>query len=92
MQDLESWSALIRKNPQNFLIGSDAVGRFGACPEQIRIYDALFDALGDKSLVEARGRVGGNADHWATGGLNPVSKTGGGVGPTPSLPWGCPPP
>ena len=53
LQDLEAWTALIRKYPRNFLIGSDAVGRFSDYPDQIRIYDALFDALGDKELVEA---------------------------------------
>ena len=33
--------------------GSDAVGRFGDYPDQIRIYDALFDAIGDREVVEA---------------------------------------
>ena len=27
------------------------MGRFGDYPDQIRIYDALFDALGDPGLV-----------------------------------------
>ena len=43
--------ALITKYPDNFMIGSDAVGRFGDYPDQIRVYDALFKALGDPGLV-----------------------------------------
>jgi hypothetical protein len=50
-KDLDGWAALIRKYPENFLIGSDAVGRFGDYPEQIRIYDALFEAIGDPAMV-----------------------------------------
>ena len=52
LQDLDGWSALIRRYPNNFVIGSDAVGRFGDYPDQIRIYDVLFDALGDLDLIE----------------------------------------
>jgi len=52
LQDLDGWSALIRRYPDNFVIGSDAVGRFGDYPDQIRIYDVLFDALGDLDLIE----------------------------------------
>ena len=52
MKDLGGWAALIRRYPDNFLLGSDAVGRFGDYPEQIRIYGPLFDALGDPDLVE----------------------------------------
>ncbi len=44
---------MIRKFPGNFLLGSDTVGRFGDYPDQIRIYDALFDAIGDREVVEA---------------------------------------
>ncbi|MCH7869612.1 MAG: hypothetical protein IH881_18105 [Myxococcales bacterium] len=53
LKDLPSWASLIRKYPKNFVLGSDAVGRFGDYPEQIRIYDALFDALDDPKLVKA---------------------------------------
>ncbi len=52
LKDLDGWSGLIRKYPENFVLGSDAVGRFGDYPDQIRIYDPLFDALGDPDLVE----------------------------------------
>ena len=52
LQDLDGWSALILRYPDNFVIGSDAVGRFGDYPDQIRIYDKLFDALGDRVLIE----------------------------------------
>ena len=37
-------------------MGSDAVGRFGDYPEQIRIYGQLFDALVDKTVVEKLAR------------------------------------
>ena len=52
LKDLDSWSALIKKYPRNFVLGSDAVGRFGDYPDQIRIYDPLFDALADSNLIE----------------------------------------
>ena len=52
LKDLDGWSALIRLYPDNFVLGSDTVGRFGHYPDQIRIYDLLFDALGDRELVE----------------------------------------
>jgi hypothetical protein len=51
LKDLDSWAALIHKYPDNFVLGSDAVGRFGDYPGQIRIYDPLFDALGDADLI-----------------------------------------
>jgi predicted TIM-barrel fold metal-dependent hydrolase len=53
LQDLDAWAALIRKYPRSFMIGSDAVGRFGDYTDLIRIYDPLFEALEDKGLVEA---------------------------------------
>lgn len=53
LPNLEVWAALIRKYPESFVIGSDAVGRFGDYPDQIRIYDALFEALGNETLVRA---------------------------------------
>ena len=52
LEDLAAWSTLIRRYPENFVIGSDAVGRFGDYTDQIRIYGALFDALGDVDLIE----------------------------------------
>ncbi len=52
LKDLNGWSALIRRYPDNFVLGSDAVGRFGDYPDQIRIYEPLFDALGDPNLIE----------------------------------------
>ncbi len=52
LKDLDGWVALIRKYPENFVLGSDAVGRFGDYPDQIRIYDPLFDALGDPELIK----------------------------------------
>ena len=52
LKNLDGWAALIRKYPDNFVIGSDAVGRFSDYSEQIRIYDLLFDAINDSELVE----------------------------------------
>ncbi|TDJ48384.1 MAG: hypothetical protein E2O48_02355 [Gemmatimonadetes bacterium] len=52
LKDLDGWAGLIRTYPENFVLGSDAVGRFGDYPDQIRIYDPLFDALGDLNLIE----------------------------------------
>ena len=52
LKDVDSWTALINKYPSNFVLGSDAVGRFGDYPDQIRIYEPLFDALGDLDLIE----------------------------------------
>ena len=52
LKNLDGWADLIRKYPDNFVLGSDAVGRFGDYPDQIRIYDPLFDALGDPDLIE----------------------------------------
>ncbi len=52
VKNLDDWTALIRRYPDNFVIGSDAVGRLGDYPDQIRIYDLLFDALGDPELIE----------------------------------------
>lgn len=52
LQDVDSWTALINKYPSNFVLGSDAVGRFGDYADQIRIYEPLFDALGNLDLIE----------------------------------------
>ena len=52
LKDLARWAGLIRKYPDNFLLGSDAVGRFGDYTEQIRIYDLLFEALATPELIE----------------------------------------
>jgi hypothetical protein len=52
LKDLDAWAGLIRRYPDSFLLGSDAVGRFGDYPDQIRIYGSLFDALGNPALVE----------------------------------------
>jgi hypothetical protein len=52
LKNLGKWAALIQKYPDNFMLGSDAVGDFDGYSEQIRIFDALFDALGDADVVE----------------------------------------
>ena len=56
LKDLEGWIALIRRYPDNFLLGSDAVGRFGDYTEQIRVYAPLFEALTDPELIEKLAR------------------------------------
>ena len=53
MKELPRWAALIKKFPSNFMIGSDAVGRFGDYPDQIRVFDELFEAIGDRNVVDA---------------------------------------
>ena len=52
LKDLDGWAGLIRKYPENFVLGSDAVGRFGDYVDQIRIFEPLFDALGEPNLIE----------------------------------------
>jgi hypothetical protein len=56
LEDLDAWAALIRKYPDSFLLGSDAVGRFGDYTTQIRIYEPLFAALDDRDLVKRLAR------------------------------------
>jgi hypothetical protein len=51
LKDLEAWTALIRKYPDNFLVGSDVVGALRAYVGTIRAYDRLFAALGDEVVV-----------------------------------------
>jgi len=51
-KDLSTWAELIRKHPDNFVLGSDTVGRFGDYEAQIRIYDELFDAIEDPEVIE----------------------------------------
>ena len=53
---LLAWAALIRRYSDNFVIASDAVGRFADYPDQIRIYDALFDTLRDPRLIQKLAR------------------------------------
>lgn len=44
-KDMGAWKKLIRKYPENFVIGSDAVGKYSAIPLELRKYDALLGAL-----------------------------------------------
>ena len=52
LPDLDSWTALIRKYPNSFLLGSDTVGRFGDYSSQIQIYGQLLDAINDRDILE----------------------------------------
>jgi hypothetical protein len=57
LKDLDGWAALIEKHPDNFMIGSDKVGRFDNYRQEIRKYNALLRALKRPTTVEkvARG-------------------------------------
>ena len=45
LADLSAWTGLIEQYPDNFLIGSDAVGRYEGYEDTIRRYDRLLSAL-----------------------------------------------
>ncbi|MHC5004181.1 MAG: amidohydrolase family protein [Planctomycetota bacterium] len=51
LQDLDSWVDLIRRHPDNFMIGSDKVARFADYAPEIRKYDRLLDALDDPAIA-----------------------------------------
>ncbi|MBT7734897.1 MAG: hypothetical protein HN707_08305 [Verrucomicrobia bacterium] len=42
---LDEWVALIQKYPDNFLIGSDSVGKYSGIPMELKKYQALLSAL-----------------------------------------------
>ncbi len=56
LKDLDAWAALIKKYPDNFMIGSDKVGSFAKYSEQIRKYETLLDALGTDAVAKKVGR------------------------------------
>lgn len=58
LKNLDDWAALIRAYPDNFVLGSDVVGSFVDYQDQIRIFDPLFEALGDIEIIE--GLAAGN--------------------------------
>ena len=45
LRDLDSWSELIRRYPNNFVIGSDVVGRYDGYATTVRRYDTLLSNL-----------------------------------------------
>jgi len=47
-KDLDAWLALIKKYPDNFVIGSDAVGKSSAIPFELKKFNALLQALPKK--------------------------------------------
>lgn len=49
-KDLSSWSELIEKYPDRFLIGSDKVGHWDTYPEEITKYYVLLDLLSDETV------------------------------------------
>ena len=44
-KDLDAWLALIRKYPDNFVIGSDSVGKPSAIPFELKKFNVLLQAL-----------------------------------------------
>lgn len=44
-KDLDAWLALIKKYPDNFVIGSDAVGKASAIPFELKKFNVLLQAL-----------------------------------------------
>lgn len=51
VKDLETWVALIKKYPGNFMLGSDIVGNLRPYVSTIRAHDRLLGALGDEALA-----------------------------------------
>jgi hypothetical protein len=51
-KDLASWVALIKKYPDNFIIGSDNVGSLRNYVSTIRAHDKLLGAIGDEAVVK----------------------------------------
>ncbi len=45
LEDLDAWVRLIEKYPENFLLGSDVVGKFGNYRAEIRVFDELLSQL-----------------------------------------------
>ena len=52
-KDLDNWISLIKKYPNNFLIGSDSVGKYSGIPMELRKYRVLLNALN----AETRSKV-----------------------------------
>jgi len=51
LKDPDAWTTLIKKHPDNFLVGSDIVGNLRNYVSTIRAYDKLFSLLGDEEVV-----------------------------------------
>ena len=52
-KDLDNWISLIKKYPNNFLIGSDSVGKYSGIPIELKKYRVLLNALN----AETRSKV-----------------------------------
>ena len=57
LKDLDRWVALIEKYPDNFMVGSDKVGRFGNYRKEIRKYNQLLKALKQPATMEKVARA-----------------------------------
>ena len=51
LKDPDAWTSLIRKYPDNFLVGSDIVGGLRNYVSTIRAYDKLFSLLDDEEVI-----------------------------------------
>lgn len=51
LKDPDAWRQLIKKYPENFLVGSDIVGNLRTYVGAIRAYDRLFVLIGDEAVV-----------------------------------------
>tara|TARA_B100000530_G_scaffold28359_1_gene17325 strand:- start:426 stop:1664 length:1239 start_codon:yes stop_codon:yes gene_type:complete len=52
-KDLDNWISLIKKYPNNFLIGSDSVGKYSGIPMELKKYRVLLNTLN----AETRSKV-----------------------------------
>ena len=53
-KDIDAWKELIEKYPENFVIGSDAVGKSSSIPFELKKFDALLNSLGVDTARKVR--------------------------------------
>lgn len=51
-KDLDAWARLIKKYPDNFVIGSDAVGKYSAIPFEMKKFSVLLSALPENARAK----------------------------------------
>ena len=56
MRELASWSDLISRYPDNFVIGSDVVGRYDGYTATVHRYDVLLSSL-EPDVADKVGRA-----------------------------------
>ena len=52
LKDPAAWAKLIKKYPENFMIGSDSVGKYDNYRQEIHKYEQLFEHIDDKKVIE----------------------------------------